>query len=137
MLGNKVWEGTGRTTGNRVLPGDDFRYVKLEISFEGMGKMLGMDASNMGTLTAFERVAGQMYAQGQGILMTTDGQSAIWNGQGVGHPTGDGMGISFRYAVAFQADPGGPLAALNGSLFVGEYESAADGTWTDALWEWT
>lgn len=136
MLGNKVWEGTGRTTGNRVLPGDDFRYVKLEISFEGMGKVFGTDASNMGTLTIFERVPGQMYAQGQGILMTTDGQSAIWNGQGVGHPTGDGMAVSFRYGVTFQADPGGPLAGLNGCFFVGEYEAAANGSWTDAVWEW-
>ena len=64
MLGEKVWEGTGQTTGTRVLPGDDFRYVKLEITIEGPGKLLGIDASNMGTFTAFERVAGQMYAEG-------------------------------------------------------------------------
>jgi len=136
MLGDKVWEGTGRTVGTRVLPGDDFRYVKLEVSFEGMGKVLGMDGSNMGTFCAFERVPGQMYAEGQGILMTADGQSAIWNGHGVGHPTGEGMGLSFRYSVGFQADPNGALAALNGCLFVGEFESAADGSWTDSTWEW-
>lgn len=136
MLGDKVWEGTGRTIGTRILPGDDFRYVKLEVSFEGMGKLLGSDASNMGTFTAFERVGGQMFAQGQGILMTSDGESAIWNGQGVGHPTGDGMGVSVRYAVAIQANPEGKLGTLNNCLFVGEFESKADGSWTDANWEW-
>jgi hypothetical protein len=78
MLGNKLWEGGGRTVGTRVLPGDDFRYVKLEVSIEGPGKLLGMDATNMGTFTAFERVPGQMYAEGQGIIMTADGESAIW-----------------------------------------------------------
>jgi hypothetical protein len=54
----------------------------------------------MGTFTAFERVPGQMYAEGQGIIMTADGESAIWNGHGVGHPNGDGMGVSIRYSIA-------------------------------------
>jgi hypothetical protein len=96
MLGDKIWDGSGQTTGVRVLPGDDFRYVKMEVSIQGTGKALGMDATNIGTFTAFERVPGQMYAEGQGIIMTADGDSAIWNGHGVGHPTGDGMGISIR-----------------------------------------
>ena len=136
MLGDKIWDGSGRTIGTRVLPGDDFRYVKMEVSIEGTGKALGMDATNMGTFTAFERVPGQMYAEGQGILMTAEGDSAIWNGHGVGHPTGDGMGISIRYSVAFQAGGDGKLASLNGVLGVGEFESKADGAWTDSNWEW-
>ncbi len=136
MLGNQLWQGAGRTVGHRVLPGGDFRYVKLEISFEGAGKLLGLDATNMGTLTTYERVPGQMFTEGQGIIMTADGQSAIWNGHGIGHPNGDGMGVSIRYSVAMQADPNGALAALNGCLLVGEFESKADGSWTDANWEW-
>ena len=102
MLGNKLWEGSGRTVGTRVLPGDDFRYVKLEASIEGAGKLLGMDAMNMGTFTAFERVPGQMYAEGQGIIMTADGESAIWNGHGVGHPNGDGMVFLFATRSPFR-----------------------------------
>ena len=136
MLGDKVWDGSGRTIGTRVLPGDDFRYVKLEVSIEGTGKALGVDATNTGTFTAFERVPGQMYAEGQGIVMTAEGESAIWNGHGVGHPTGDGMGVSIRYSVAFQSNPTGRLASLNGVLGVGEFESKADGSWTDTNWEW-
>ena len=136
MLGDKVWEGTGRTIGTRILPGDDYRYVKMEVSFEGPGKVLGMDATNMGTFTTFERVPGQMYAEGQGILMTADGEGAIWNGHGVGHPTGDGMGIAFRYSIAWQASTTGKLASLNGALHIGEFESKGDGTFTDVGWEW-
>lgn len=136
MLGEQIWEGTGQTIGMRVLPGDDHRYVKMEVSIDGAGKAYGVDATNTGTFTAFERVSGQMYAEGQGIIMTAEGESAIWNGHGVGHPTGDGMGMAIRYAVAFQADPDGKLAALNGVLGVGEFESKADGSWTDANWEW-
>ncbi len=113
------------------MPGDDYRYV-----IEGPGKLLGTDATNTGTLTAFERVPGQMYREGQGILMTADGESAIWNGHGVGHPTGDGIGLSLRYSIALQASPTGKLAALKAMLGVGEFESKADGSWTDATWEW-
>lgn len=136
MLGEQIWDGSGQTIGTRVLPGDDHRYVKLEVSVDGAGKIYGVDASNTGTFTAFERVSGQMYAEGQGIILTAEGESAIWNGHGVGHPTGDGMGMSIRYAVAFQASPDGKLAALNGVLGVGEFESSADGSWTDTNWEW-
>ena len=136
MLGDQVWEGTGDTIGTRVLPGDDPRYVKLEISIQGAGKLLDIDATNMGTFTAYERVPGQMYAEGQGVLMTAEGEGAIWNGHGVGHPTGDGMGVSIRYAVSFQADGDGKLAWLNSVLGVGEYESKGDGSWTDKTWEW-
>lgn len=136
MLGDKVWEGSGRTIGTRVVPGEDYRYVKMEVSFEGSGKALGVDATNMGTFTAFERVPGQMYAEGQGILMTSDGEGAIWNGHGVGHATGDGMGMSFRYSVAWQASPTGKLASFNGALGIGEFESKADGSWTDSNWQW-
>jgi hypothetical protein len=38
--------------------------------------------------------------------------------------------------VAWQASPTGKLARLNGILHVGEFESKADGSWTDAGWEW-
>lgn len=136
MLGDKIWEGSGRTTGMRILPGDDFRYVKLEISIEGTGKTLGVDATNIGTFTTFERVPGQMYAEGQGIVMTSDGESVIWNGHGVGHPSGDGLGVSIRYSIAFQAGQAGKLAALNSVLGVGEFESKGDGSWTDKNFEW-
>lgn len=138
MLGDKIWEATGKTTGTRVLPGDDYRYLKVETSIEYAGKMLGEDAMGMATFVSFERVPGQMYAEGQGVLGTADGNGAIWNGHGIGHMGGDegGMTMSIRYSVAYQADPNGPLAALNGSLIVGEFESKSDGTFTDNAWLW-
>ena len=34
MLGELLGSEQGHTTGRRVLPVDDFRYVKLEVSFE-------------------------------------------------------------------------------------------------------
>jgi hypothetical protein len=138
VLGDKIWEATGKVTGSRVLPGDDYRYLKVETSIEYSGKLLGTDAMGMATFTAFERVPGQMYAEGQGVIGSASGEGAIWNGHGIGTMGGDenGMTMSIRYSVAYQAGANGPLAALNGALVVGEFESKSDGTFTDRAWFW-
>ena len=138
MLGEKIWESTGKVIGTRVLPGDDYRYLKVETSIEYSGKLFGKDGMGMGTFVAFERVPGQLYAEGQGLIATAEGESAIWNGHGVGHVGGDagGMTMSIRYSVAYQAGAQGALSALNGALVVGEFESKSDGTFSDVAWFW-
>lgn len=134
MLGEKIGEESGRVTNRRVLEGDDYRYVKMEITFEATGTLLGHEGSNIGTYTIFERVPGQMYGEGQGIFMANDGSSAIWNGHGVGHPTGDGMSVAFAASVAFQASE--ELSALNGVLVVVEHVLDNDGNAKSVLYEW-
>ncbi|MSP22618.1 MAG: hypothetical protein EXR66_06320 [Dehalococcoidia bacterium] len=47
VLGDKIWEATGKVMGSRVLPGDDYRYVKVETSIEHAGKLLGKDGGGM------------------------------------------------------------------------------------------
>lgn len=135
MLGEKIGEERGKVTGMRILPGDDHRYVKLEVSFQASGTTYGIQGTNIGTYTAFERVPGQLYGEGQGILMTAEGESAIWKGHGVGHPTGKGMGLTFRYSVAFQAGTG-KLARLNSVLVIGEHTTDENGNVHDLYWEW-
>jgi hypothetical protein len=134
MLGEKIGEESGRVTNRRVLEGDDYRYLKMEITFEATGTLLGHAGSNIGTYTIFERVPGQMYGEGQGIFMGTDGTSAIWNGHGVGHPTGDGLGVAFAASVAFQADD--KLSALNGVLVLVEHSLDEAGNAKSVLYEW-
>lgn len=136
MLGQKIGEEKGRVTSRRVLAGDDPRYVKMEISFEAQGSILGLQGANIGTYTVFNRVGSQIYGEGQGIFMAQDGTSAIWNGHGVGAPTGDGMGIKFAYSVSFQAEPNGKLASLNDVLVVGEHTAAGDGSTVSTYYEW-
>ncbi len=108
----------------------------MEVSFETQVTIFGQQGMNMGTYTVFERVPGQIYADGQGIVMTSDGQGAIWNGHGVGHPTEDGMGIRFAASVAFQAPTEGALSRLNGVLCVVEHETDGEGNARSELWEW-
>ncbi len=135
MLGNKINEERGKVTGQRMLPGDDYRYLKMEVSFQTQGTTLGVQTMNMGTYEVFERVPGQLYGEGQGIMMTTDGDSAIWKGHGIGRMTGKGMGSSFRYSLAIQAGKG-KLEKLNGVLVVGEHEIDENGNVHNQSWEW-
>ena len=136
MLGEQIGESQGKVTSQRVLPGDDFRYLKMELTFQESGKMFGMPVNGMGTYTIFERIPGQMYGEGQGMFMTADGESAMWNGHGVAHPTGQGMGISVRFSLAVQAQKTGNLGRLNDVLVIGEHESDADGNTRTRVWEW-
>jgi hypothetical protein len=133
MLGEMIGELRGKTTGTRVLPGDDYRYVKMEITWEQSGKLYGVDAFETGTFTVFERVPGQIYGSGQGIVMAGE-DSAIWNGHGIAEMTGEGMGQRVVFAGAFQG--AGALARLNGVLVIGEQEVDAEGNITTRAWEW-
>ena len=133
MLGEMIGEFHGKITGTRVLPGDDYRYVKLEQSWEESGQIYGVDAMDMGTLEIFERVPGQIYGSGQGIIQAgMDG--AIWNGHGVAQMTGEGMATHAAFSVVFQG--GGALERLNGCLVVGEQDVDAQGNVTTRIYEW-
>jgi hypothetical protein len=133
MLGDKLGEEQGRITTRRVLPGQDYRYVQMEISFETQGTILGVAGQNIGTYTVWERIPGQMYGEGRGIFMTADGEGAIWNGHGVGHMTADG--IAFASSVAVQTNST-KLAALNNCLMLVEHHASNDGSAHSVLYEW-
>lgn len=136
MLGEKIGETRGKVSGRRVLPGEDYRYVKMEVTIEETGTMVGLQVINTGTYSAFERVPGQLYGEGQGVIAATSGETAIWKGHGIGRMTGDGMAMSFRFSLAVQADPASKLGRLNGVLVVGEHDIDADGNTLTTSFEW-
>ena len=135
MLGEKLGSESGQVTGRRVLPGDEFRHMKLEISFESDIEVLGVQGHTIGTFVAYERGPGQMYAEGQGIIMTAAGDGAIWNGHGVGQGTADG-GIAVAASIAIQTTSE-KLASLNGMLVLVEHHSHGDGHIHSDLYGWT
>jgi hypothetical protein len=136
MLGETIGQSKGKVTGQRVLPGDDYRYVKIEVTIQETGTLLGLEITNAGTYLTLERVPGQLYGEGQGLVMASNGESAIWNGHGVGRATGEGMAMSFRYSIAFQAPTEGKLARLNSVLIVGEHDIDAEGNTHTTMTEW-
>lgn len=135
MLGREIVTESGKVTGMRILPGEGGRYVKNEVTFQAQAKVLGMDGTDMGTYTVYERIPGQLYGEGQGIFMTAEG-GAIWNGFGVGTPTGDGMGMKWAATITFQTNVPA-LMALNNMIGVVEHETDDDNNVKSTAWEWT
>ncbi|MBI1955146.1 MAG: hypothetical protein HYS38_02020 [Acidobacteria bacterium] len=133
MLGEALGEERGKITGHRVVR-SGAGGPRVEVTFQCTGKLLGMESSDIGTYWSAMRPGGFLYGEGQGIIMTKDGDTVIWVGQGTGRfKTGGGM--SWRGAVYYEtASP--KLARLNGAAVVFEHETDANDNVTTKLWEW-
>ncbi len=134
MLGNEIGEERGKVTGYRILPSEGAG-PKVEVSFQALGKILGVEHSTLGTYTSVTRPDGSVFGEGQGVAMGASGERASWVGQGIGKLAGRGQAISYRGAIFYQsATP--QWAALNGMVTVFEYEVDEQGNTTSKLWEW-
>lgn len=131
MLGEKIVEESGRIVTQRVLPGDT---PKMEISFQAAGTVLGTEHTDVGTYTAEMRPNGTLLGEGQGIIMTRDGQTVTWRGNGIGKFTANGA-VAWRGAIYYETQSS-KLARLNGAAGVFEYETTADGSTKAAVFEW-
>ncbi|MFZ3168797.1 MAG: hypothetical protein WA130_14375 [Candidatus Methanoperedens sp.] len=134
MLGEIIGETRGKVTGNRVLPSEGHA-PKVETSFQGSGKIFGVEVTDMGTYRSAARAVGGLFGEGQGVTMTKDGEVAAWTGQGVGRFTGSGSAVSFRGAVYYQTTSA-KLARLNNIAVVFEYETDENGNTHGKFWEW-
>jgi hypothetical protein len=131
MLGELIYQGSGKRIVRRVLSTEQ---VKVEVTFEGGGKVLGVDAMEIGTYTSVIRSDGTIYGEGAGVLMTTAGDSITWKGAGVGTFKERGA-VSYRGAVYYQtASP--KLSRLNTVAGVFEFESDESGNTQSKIWEW-
>ena len=132
MLGEQFGESRGKRTGRRVLSVDGG--FKVEVEFESKGKLLGVDITEIGTYWSESRPDGSMYGEGQGLMMTQDGEVATWKGGGVGKFV-DGGAVSYRGAIYFST-ASQKLARLNGAATVFEFDVDAEGNTHSKLWEW-
>lgn len=134
MLGDLLGEEQGQVTGMRVLPSEG-QAPKVEVTFQAGGKLLGLDVTDMGTYHSVLRPNGTLFAEGQGVTMTADGDAATWIGQGVGRFTGRGTAQSWRGAIYYQT-ASSKLARLNGAAVLFEHEVDENGRASARLWEW-
>ncbi len=132
MLGEKIYDATGRRTGTRVLAVDPV--PKVETSFEAKGKLLGLDTTEWVTYWSVMRPDGTLYGEAQGVGMTQEG-GYTWTAQGLGRFTGGGSAVSFRGAIYFRTATE-KLARLNTVAGVFEYEADEDGNSQAQIWEW-
>ena len=132
MLGELISEGSGKRTGRRVVSVSPQTVV--EVSFEDLGKMLGVDGMNIGTYTSIPRPDGSLHGDGQGVFATQSGDMVTWRGIGVGR-FGERGAISYRGALTYSTSSP-TFARLNGIAGVFEFEVDAAGNTHSKTWEW-
>ena len=130
MIGKQIGEFKGKTTGVRVLSEG-----KSEISQQGTGKAMDIEASIVTTCIATPMPNGVTMVEGDGLCTTTDGEAVMLKINGIGWPTGKGWKASYRGA-SYQMTMSQKLAALNKIVCVWENESDENGEWVLKLWEW-
>lgn len=133
MLGEKIGEATGKVTSQRVLPNPGGA-PKMETTFQGNGSLFGVNENDTGTYITLVRPDGSLFGEGQGIVVSKDGDMATWIGQGVGMMKKDG-GVSYRGAVYYQtASP--KWLRLCSLATIYEYEVDAQGNTRAQFFEW-
>jgi hypothetical protein len=131
MLGELIGETTGRRLVRRALSVDP---PTVEVSFEDSGKMLGVNVNGFGTYSSVVRNDGSIYGEGQGVMMTQDGEMISWKGSGVGKFKEKGA-VSYRGILYYQT-ASQKLARLNSAPGVFEYEVDPEGKTQTKVWEW-
>jgi hypothetical protein len=133
MQGDKIGEESGKVTSQRVLPNPGGS-PKMETSFQANSKLLGVEATDIGTYWSVVRPDGTLYGEGQGIAMGKEGDLATWIGQGVGTIKKDGA-VSYRGAVYYQSSSA-RWSRLNSVAAIFEYEVDTQGNTHSQFWEW-
>ena len=131
MLGDQLGESKGKRIVRRVLSSEPLR---LEVSFEDAGTMLGVVTNGMGTYTSEARPDGSVFGEGHGAMITADGEPITWKGSGSGKLLPGGA-VSYR-GILYYRTASQKLARLNNACGVFEYEVDAAGTTSSRVWEW-
>ncbi len=131
MIGNKIGETKGKRLVRRVLSTDP---PTAEVSFEDSGSMFGVSTNGMGTYTSIVRADGSIHGQGQGLIMTPDGEMVTWTGTGVGK-FGAAGAVSYRGMLFFQTTSQN-LGRLNNTCGAFEYDVDSAGNTISKVWEW-
>ncbi len=132
MLGEVLGETTGKRIVRRVLSTDP---LKVEVSFEDSGKMLGVACNGFGTYSSVVRADGSIYGDGEGAMVTSDGELISWKGSGLGK-FGAAGAVSYR-GILYYRTASQKLAKLNTVGGVFEYEVDGEGKTHTKVWAWS
>ncbi len=133
MLGEIIYEETGKTTGTRVLSVENGA-TKVEVSVQTEGKVRGVGYNGLLTYWAETRADGSIYGEGIGSMTTKDGDVIPLRGSGAGKAAADGS-VTYRGAVFFHTSAE-KYADLNTIAGVFEFDADADGNTAAKAWEW-
>ena len=135
MLGDKICEDSGKIIAKKVLPPDGDN-PKFEATYQGSGKILGVDMTVMTTYSSIVMPDGTLHGEGRGVILTSTGGRVNFKGEGRGKFTGHGPNAvrwrgNFYYVTASQG-----LERLNSVVAVFEYEIDDNGNVEGTIWEW-
>ncbi len=133
-MGEIVGKAAGQITGMKVLSTDP-QDLKVEISFQGSGTVFGENMTEVGTYTQSLLPGGQLSGTGKLIFMTEGGGVAVWEGSGIGSPTGAPPASKFAVHGTLQTQQEN-VPYFRSTVVVTEYEVAEDGTYSYTTWEW-
>lgn len=134
MLGELIAEEKGKISGVRVLPSEGAS-PRLEVSFQGTGKLLGQEITEIASYVSVLMPSGVFNGIGQGLITTQQGDVATWTGTGVGRSTGSGLAASWRGSIGYQTSSQA-LAVLNKVVGIFEFEVDESGNTIGKVWEW-
>jgi hypothetical protein len=96
MIGEVIAEFKGVQTGSRVLADG-----KLEGSSTGRGTLMGKEAMEMDTSVLTPMPNGILMVEGNGMVMTMEGETVMVKNEGIGWLAGKGFKSSARGALFF------------------------------------
>ena len=133
MLGDIVYEQKGKISGYRIL---DTEGLTIETTITGTGIINGIEVTDIVTYWSkpSEDDIKTFYAEGQGVILTKDGEMATWKGYGIGRY--NGRNRTDKGSVFFKTSTNGKLSFLNNKIGVFEYEADENGNTNGKIWEW-
>jgi hypothetical protein len=131
MIGEQISETKGKRIVRRVLSVDP---PTAEVSFEDAGTLLGVATTGLGSYTSIIRSDGALHGDGQGLIMTAEGETVTWTGTGVGK-FGPGGSLSYRGMLFFRTTSQ-KLSRMNNLCGAFEYDVDPAGNTTSKVWEW-
>ena len=141
-LGDKVGETSGKVTGTRVITPSGTQPVRIEVSLQGSGTVLGEDVTEIGTYVQTLRPGGVLYGEGDILYIITDdnnendnNETAHWRGFGVGRPTGSFPAGHFAVCGSSETESHA-LRRLNKIAIVTEFDVDQKGNYHATAWEW-
>jgi hypothetical protein len=133
MLGEIIYEQKGKISGYRIL---DTEGPTIETTITGTGIINGIEVTDI--VTYWSKPSGEdlktFHAEGQGVILTKDGEMATWKGYGIGRY--NGRNRTDKGSVFFKTSTNGKLSFLNNKIGVFEYEADENGNTNGKIWEW-
>ena len=131
-IGNLTYQENGRVTGKRVL---DVNGPVMENSYSASGTLKGnIPVTNIGTIKVFIRSGGAIYGEGQGVMISRNGEIATWISQGIGHADQSGNVIVYG-SVVFGPSSTGNISFVNNMMLVFKQVVSQTNNVSSKAWE--